>query len=427
MSEKPRIGSAPGLVWRKLGDGTWEGIWRARPDLIERGFRPKNSSLWRGTEPTMKEVAYIADSCRRLQDEMLEFSRGGIPKVGAYTGTIKSLIECYQTDPDSTWHTKRYHVRKNHAFTLKRIVRLYGEVEIGDINARWLLAEYKTFKGGEHGIKIAMGAAFIGHLRTLFGFGATMLEDAECERLCSVLHKMRFKGAGKREHRLVADQAELIRAGAHETQHPSIAIVQAFQFELMLRQKDCIGEMVPLSEPGASDVIVDNKLKWLHGLRWSEIDDELFLRHTTSKKGKDIEVDLKLAPMVMEELLLLAPGLIVVNETTKQATVNRQLLPGSGPIVVCELTGTPWLAAEFRRKWRIIADTKGIPKEVKNMDSRSGAISEAEEAGANMNHVSKTATHSQLSTTMGYARGDYAKLSGGVLGIRVESRNKPKT
>ena len=62
-------------------------------------------------------------------------------------------------------------------------------------------------------------------------------------------------------------------------------------------------------------------LKWLRGIRWSEIDDNLILRHVTSKRQKEIEVDLKLAPMVMEELALLGErqksGPLIVNQATE--------------------------------------------------------------------------------------------------------------
>ena len=41
-------------------------------------------------------------------------------------------------------------------------------------------------------------------LRTLFGFGFTMLEDPECERLCGVMHLMRFPMAKPRTKSVAA-------------------------------------------------------------------------------------------------------------------------------------------------------------------------------------------------------------------------------
>ena len=45
--------------------------------------------------------------------------------------------------------------------------------------------------------------------------------------------------------------------------------------------------------------------KWLRGLRWSNIDKNLILRHTVGSSGRIIEVDLRTAPMVFEELKIL--------------------------------------------------------------------------------------------------------------------------
>ena len=109
MKQPPKIEDAPGLRWRTIGQN-WEGRWQARTDLINNGFVPKSQRVWIGKEPTELEVVEIQDECRRLQDEMLLFSRNGLPSsstIHTYDGTYRSLINCYQTDPDSTYHKKR--------------------------------------------------------------------------------------------------------------------------------------------------------------------------------------------------------------------------------------------------------------------------------------------------------------------------------
>src|SRR3954465_13441337 len=91
----------------------------------------------------------------------------------------------------------------------------------------------------------------------------------------------------------------------------SIALAQALQFELLLGQKDVIGEWVPVGEPGESDVVREEEgheeegQKWLRGLRWSDIDKNLILRHRVGSSGRRIEVDLRTAPMVLEELSIM--------------------------------------------------------------------------------------------------------------------------
>ena len=102
MSEErrpPRISDAPGLVWKPRKDG-WEARWYARADLVQRGYTPKSIALWTGSEPNEFQRAWISDRCGIFQREMLTWGRGAQPVVGRFDGTLKSLIACYQTDPD---------------------------------------------------------------------------------------------------------------------------------------------------------------------------------------------------------------------------------------------------------------------------------------------------------------------------------------
>lgn len=403
---RPIISDAPGLTWR-WRNGKWEARWRARRDLIKRGYEPKLRVLWRGideSELTEVDRALFADRCRSYQDEMLIWGRGGLPTVdGVCDGTLRSLIGCYETDPDSRFQKQRFGSRQNHGRTLARITAKHGDTELREINARLLLRWHEVWSEGG---KISMGSSFVAQLRSLFSFGATILEDRECERLCGIMHKMRFPMGRPRTERITADQAVAVRAKAHEMGWHSIALAQAIQFELMLRQKDVIGEWVPHSEPGTSEILVQ-KLKWITGLRWSEIDENLILRHRTSKRGKDIEVDLKLAPMILEELQLIP------------------VRPASGPVIVSEFRGRglPWVDGEFRRRWRAIAEAAGVPANVRNMDSRAGGISEATDGGADLESVRHAATHSNITTTQRYSRGSVEKVAN-VMQIRAAHRKK---
>lgn len=401
MTAHPRIADAPGITWRPRKDG-WEARWQARTDLVRRGYPYKTQRLWVGAEPNESQRAWIADQCRRLQDDMLAWARKDVPQVGAlYDGSIASLVECYKSDLDSTYRKLRYRTRENYNTLLRRITRDRGLERIADLKARHFLRWHEEWSEGG---KVAMGHCMIGMLRTLFSFGSTILDSLECRAAKSLLHDMRFKMGSGRKERMTADQAVAVRAQAHLMGLHSIALAQAFQFELMLRQKDVIGEWVPQNEPGTSEVLAGND-KWLCGLRWSEIDQNLILRHTTSKRGKEIEVNLRLAPMVMEELALLADR------------------PASGPVVISEITGLPWTNYEFRRQWRKVATAAGVPPTVYNMDSRAGAISEATDAGAELEHVRHAATHGDIAMTQRYSRGGTEKTAE-VMKLRVAHRNK---
>jgi hypothetical protein len=421
MNERtpPRIEGAPGLVWRERKK-TWVAYWQARSDLVKRGYAPGAKKLWEGVEPDDIDRLEIASQCEDLQSAMLVWGRerDGTGKLIPLV-TISNLIDKYQNDDDSAFHKKRYEARQGKAALLKRIDKRFGDVMLSEITGRMILSWYKEWSDG--GQKVSAGGAFIATLRTLFRFGAGLLDDAECSRLAGTLSSQSYKGTKPREVALSADQATAIRKAAHARKWPRMALAQAIQFECTLRQRDVIGEWVPVKEPGVSDVIQTKTFKgekktkkWITGLRWEKIDENLILRHVTSKRNKKVEIDLKLAPMVMEEFHAIF------------GSADRAALPASGPVIICEFDDHPYYNTEFRRKWRKVATDAGIPATVKNMDTRSGAITEAAAAGADMEKVRKAATHSNVSQTQNYSRDD-AKATAEVMTLRVARRNKPAT
>jgi hypothetical protein len=317
--------------------------------------------------------------------------------------TLGDLIEAYQTDPASGYHKQRFEVRGNHARILRRLKAQLGAVALSDIRHRNVQIWYDGWSAGD---KIAMAHAFIAQMRTMFSFGMTMVESEQCERLCVVMSKFKAKHSDPRVDSLTADQANAIRRAARE--HfgwYSLALAQAFQFELVLRQRDVIGQWVPESEPGEAIVTWQGQ-KWQRGITWAEIDDNRILRHRTSKRQKFIEADLKLCPMIVEELSHL---------------VYRS---ADGPVIINDVTGMPWSANEFRRKWRIVADFAGIPKNVRNMDSRSGGITESFAAGARPDAIQLSATHSDLSMTQKYNRQNHLQTRSEAQLLRLEHRNR---
>lgn len=74
----------------------------------------------------------------------------------------------------------------------------------------------------------------------------------------------------------------------------------------------------------------------------------------------------------------------------------------------------------------MVADAAGLPKSVRNMDSRAGAISEATDAGASLEDVRHAATHSNTSMTARYSRGAEGKVAS-VMQTRTAHRNKTRT
>ncbi len=325
---------------------------------------------------------------------------------------ISELIASYRTDPVSTYAKRgdgglRFHTRQHYDGLLKRIEADMGSSDIAEIKTRDFQLTYQAWLGRG----VATSHALVGMLRTICNYGNVYLEDEACARLSSKLHVMRFKMGKPRQSHITADMAVQLRQKARARGWYSIAQVQAFQFDCTFRQRDVIGEWVPATEPGDTDTF-DGDFKWLRGIRWEEIDEQLILRHVTSKRQKEVEINLTLAPMVMEELRF---DYLIVEP------FKRERLPARGPVIVSEATGLPHNAWEFRRLWRDIARSCGIPDHIYNMDSRAGAITEAFSTGVAADAVRKSATHSELSTTNRYSRGD-ADAIAEVMRARAEKR-----
>lgn len=404
---KPKIENARGLVWEHPKSGGLIARWKARTDIRERGFEPETARIWSGEWPTPTECLYIASQCERLQTEMLVWARGGMPPPRAdHFETLADLIAQYKTDPDSGYRKLRYRSQQNYDSRLRRIERDYGGELVANIKGRQFLRWHEAWIGEKN--QIPMAHELMTTLRLLFSFGGATLEDERCKRLSVILSTFRFQKGKPRTERMTAEQATAIRAMAHRMGRPSIALAQAFQFELALRQRDVIGEWVPASEKTEPTDVVDGLWKWARGIRWTEISEGLILRHTTSKRGKEVEFDLRSAGMVMDELK------------------HLEKIPASGPVIVNETTGRPWSAERFRYNWRQIATACGVPKTVRNMDSRAGAISEASDAGVPLDHARAMATHSDQAQTIKYTRQDTEKVNN-VLQMRAEHRaKKPK-
>jgi hypothetical protein len=285
-----------------------------------------------------------------------------------FKGTFKSLMDCYLQHPKSPIHQLKHNVRQAYGRSLKRLEKDIGNQRVADWKAETVQKNYdeQWASGG----KTAMGYELVGKLRMLCRFGATVLNDDACIRLGGILGNMRFavsKGSGER---LTVDHARAIRATARE--HfgwNSIALAQALQFEFpKLRQIDIIGEWVPMGDSPPSEIIRGNE-KWVRGLRWSDIDENMVLERVLTsgrrEQHKKVRFNLKRSAMVMEEINRIPPS------------------QRNGPMILCEFTALPWSSNEFRRKWRKVADRAGVPKSIKNVDSREKATADGEpELGA---------------------------------------------
>ncbi|MDP4021041.1 hypothetical protein Q8W71_00255 [Methylobacterium sp. NEAU 140] len=115
------------------------------------------------------------------------------------------------------------------------------------------------------------------------------------------------------------------------------------------------------------------------------------LRKATTKTGAFAAHDLKLSALVTA-LLAKVPA-------------ARRI----GPLIVDETAGGPYAESAYGQEWRIVARAAGVPDAVWNMDARAGAITEAEDAGADLDAIRSSAAHAQLARTLHYSRGAVGK------------------
>jgi hypothetical protein len=314
-----------------------------------------------------------------------------------FNGTLGSLIDIYATDTDSPYQDLKYSTQQSYDDDLKILKHTVGARRIAKLTGQDFRRWYNNLRkpaqvGGPERLRRAHGVMTM--LRILISYGAT-IGVAHCDRLETVLGKMRFKTAPAREAIMTYEQAVAFIGKAHELGQPELALGQALQFEGTLRQIDIIGEWIP-------DPEIRGRRRWTSGLIWQDLKDYV-LQKPTSKNQRAVAIDFKEYPLALAELAQ-APG-------------DRRV----GPID--SKTGEPFKPGMYAKRWRSIATAAGIPSNVWNRDSRAGGVTEGSDAGATIEQMRRHASHASGTTTERYSR----KTTDGnrtVARLRVAHRGK---
>lgn len=382
----------PGLKRRYNRDGTPRLYWVARADLVKAGYEPESVRL-HYDETNPEDRLLIASACQRLQAEMLLWAGGHRRDPLRFEGTVASLIRLYQLDPSSPYAQVKWNTRRSYAERLDKIERAVGQralsaIGLADFRNWYDKAKRPREPGGPE--RITSAHNFIRMLRQLLAYGVAA-ELPECHRLLTVLQNVRFKAAPRRRERLELSHVQAFIGQARAAGRISLALGTALQFETGMRQKDVIGEWEPIPSGTAAHGIVLKGKRWVNGLTWADIGANLSFSKATTKTSAIVSHDLTLCPMTME-LLDLVP-------------VETRI----GPLIIDETAGRPYADHAYAREWRAIAKLAGIPDAICNMDARAGAITEAEDAGADLDEIRGAVGHTQASTTARYSRGAIGK------------------
>ena len=391
----------PGLQRRKRKDG--QALYWVAKAISKKAVDYPTPTIRIHTDDEVE----VSRLCQRYTAELLEWlGMHGTAAAARFDGTLRGLITLYRKVDESPYFSVKHNTRRMYDESLDLLERTVGDRQLARLNGGDFRRWYKKLReprepDGPERMRRAFKAMQL--LRIAVKFGVT--EDLpECVRLATILEAMRFESPSTRSAFVTYAQSEAIIRKAIELERPSIAIAQALQFELTLRQIDVIGAWEKIDGPSGG--IVDRGQRWSGGVLWSEIDSAGVLRKKTTKTGQEAIHDTKAYPLV-EECLALIP---------QEARL--------GPIVKNETTGLPYRYRNFYQMWRAIARKAGVPDGVWNRDSRAGGVTEGTDAGVDLESMRHHANHANAATTALYSRRTLEKTRAvAVARMAARSRN----
>jgi hypothetical protein len=371
----PERSQTPGLIARKRKRGPDRLYWSADSLSTKvRGYPDRLIPL-----PAVASEQEIIDLCETYTARLTAWlDRGPTPRF-LYDGTVGSLCDCFERHPESPIRDVQRSTAESYADSLKVIRATVAKRAVRALTPIDIKAWYRKWRapsedGKAERVKRAHDA--VSALRMILGFGLALGYE-ECGALAIGLSKIRFERSAPREGAMTVEHARaFIRTALarDDSRGLMMAIGVATQFETMLRQKDVIGQWMTDSA---------GREGWSGPYRWDNIPGGIF-RLKTSKTGAQIEHDLT-------GLELLWPLLQRVPQADRHGAIVKAY-------------GEPIRTRSYRKWFREIADSAGLPSSVWNMDARAGAITEAFEAGAEATAVQRAATHTSPTMTARYDR-----------------------
>ncbi|GLK77981.1 hypothetical protein GCM10008171_32350 [Methylopila jiangsuensis] len=367
------------LKWRSRAGGQRVPYWIAPADAVKEGYPVKSVNL------TGLAGDDLAARCERLNAELKMWRTYRDTRSVVFDGTFSSLFDLYERHEQSPFQALNPASRRPYLVYLRKLRAMIGALRVDQQNGLDLARWHKVWREpAEPGAAERLGAAkmALAVLKAAVRFGV-MAGLPGCLQFSAVFSATSLPGPRPRDVAPTASDVIAIRAAAHAVLRPSAALAYAIQFETSLRLWDVIGRWVEIGDPQPSSILGYGE-KWV-GLSWSHISDDLILNYTASKTAKStgarVHCDLKLCPMVLEEI---------------ERIHSEQRV---GPLIVCERSGLPWRERNFRTLWKRVAHAAGLPFGAWNRDLRAGAVTEARRGGAAIEDASRMAGHKGTQTT----------------------------
>jgi hypothetical protein len=382
MDIRQKRPQSPGLKWRDRKGGAIP-YWFADSAAIKAGYPVKSANL----SHLVDNAEILIARAQRLQAEMQHWMSGdrGAPPT-RFDGTFKTLLEIYQTDPESTYKTKiKEHTKQSYAVYIRKMSDHIGARRVDECDGRDVRRWFKQWRETS-GLGAARMALAV--LKAAVSFGV-ICKTRGCTEFQTILKELEFEALPPRTWAPTADQIIAIRKAAHAAGRPRAALCYAIQFETTLRQWDVIGQWYDLDDPRPSAVLAYGR-KWIEPT-WAAIDNNLIMAKVKPTKTEDtteitVSFDLSVCPMVCEEL----------------AKIPQE--KRTGPLIVHPETGLPYVRQSWRNAWAADFKAAGLPVGMWNRDLRAGGITEGGNAGASKDDRRKLAGHAKERTTELYDR-----------------------
>jgi hypothetical protein len=333
--------------------------------------------------PTM-----LKERAERLQSEMLMWLSGKKEAAKHFNGTFRSVINLYETDPQSNYNAKiKPGVRETYGVYIKRLIAHIGDLRIDHQDGRDLKRWFAVWRTSEDGDHLPRAKMVLAVLKAAISFGVACRYPG-CREFQQVIREIEFPSLKSRTFAPTAQQIEAARCAARAAGNPSRALLYALVYDTTGRAFDFLGQWLPISDKKPSAILAYGK-KWI-GPQWGAIDENMMLtiKPTKTENTTEIEVtfDLSVCPMVMEEIANILPE------------------ARTGPLIVNEGTRLPYIYQTFRLGWNADFEAAGLPKGMWCRDLRAGGVTEGGKAGVSKDDRQKIAGHAKPKQTEAYDR-----------------------
>jgi hypothetical protein len=312
------------------------------------------------------------------------------PDDGPTQGTWEWVIHRWKMDPHSRYNTCGPATREDYDYRTGKWAAIIGAMQIEDLGYDHLGIILTTMRDRKYSDSL-VSKLFV-MLRHLARYAhGPLRQKKQAGPVVEDLALIRIKSAKPRSVSPTPEQIRSIIDEADARGLFAFATGILFQWTYALRAVDVRGQWFK-ADPDQGGIIREKRgtgqfIRWQDGLTWDAFTPDLTHFSKTTSKTKAELTNIALTDELRGRLRLL-----------------RNAGNGTGPVITSEGSREPYTKRTWAQAWQRIREGLGLPDEIKMMDTRAGAITDARSRGADPFTLRDFATHTHVSTTDGYVR-----------------------